>query len=148
MLLPRPKWSVPTVYPQCHAVYTVGTLQPMQCTCSMGCQHFCTLHIHCQQVAVYLQCMCSLHCSYTACTLHFGLGKHYFMWSDIGILAFQHSCHSKCPKMWLSNHCRRFVWDLYHIVHYRAGKVTSMVHEACCTKTVHIRFVQAKGLTG
>ncbi len=57
---PRPKWSVP-------AVYTAGTLQPMQCTCS-------TLHIHCQQVAVYLQCTCSLHCSYTACTLHFGLG--------------------------------------------------------------------------
>ncbi len=28
-------------------------------------QHFCTLHIHCQQVAVYLQCSCSLHCSYT-----------------------------------------------------------------------------------
>ena len=30
------------------------------------CWHtFCTLHIHCQQVAVYLQCTCSLHCSYT-----------------------------------------------------------------------------------
>ncbi len=42
------------VYLQCHAVYTAATLQAMQCTCSIG-----------QQVAVYLQCMCSLHCSYT-----------------------------------------------------------------------------------
>ena len=94
-------------------MYTTATLQPMQCTCSIGCsytadtlpglqvhckytagtlllhckhtagtlqlavytantlqncllwQHFCTLHIHWQQVAVYLQCTCSLHCSYS-----------------------------------------------------------------------------------
>ncbi len=78
------------VYLQCTCSATQCTLQPMQCTCSIGCSYtadtlqtavytvpaewslmaaFCTLHIHCQQVAVYLQCTCSLHCSYTAHTL-------------------------------------------------------------------------------
>ncbi len=46
--------------------------------CSVHCAYTaCTLHIHCQQVTVYLQCTCSLHCSYTACTIHFGLGKFF-----------------------------------------------------------------------
>ncbi len=63
-----------------HCKYTAGTLHSAVYTANtrqngLLCQHFCTLHIHCQQVSVYLQCTCSLHCSYTACTLHFGLGK-------------------------------------------------------------------------
>ncbi len=63
------------VYLQCHAVYTEGTLQHMQCTCSIGgLKHFCTLHLHCQQVAVYMQPTLQLHWNYTAYTLHFGLG--------------------------------------------------------------------------
>ncbi len=71
---PRPKWSVPAVYLQCHAVYTAGTLQPMQCNCSIGCSYTLytahTLSVSVSVPAVYV----SLHCSYTACTLHFGLG--------------------------------------------------------------------------
>ncbi len=89
--MPRSKWSVPAVYLQCHAVYTAGTLQPMQCTCSMAA--FCTLHIHWQQVEVYLQCTCSLHCSYTACTLHFGLGGR------MKVLQYSTGCAGECSEV-------------------------------------------------
>ncbi len=44
--------------------YTACTLQSMQCSCSL----------HCPVHAVYVQCTLQLPCSYTACTLHFGLG--------------------------------------------------------------------------
>ncbi len=74
------------VYLQCHAVYTADPLQLTQCTCSIGCSYtietlqtavytvptlyiHCiytvAMHLHCQQVAVYVQCICSLHCRYT-----------------------------------------------------------------------------------
>ncbi len=60
------------VYLQCHAVYTAATLQPMQCTCSIGCSYTAdtlqtavytvtTLHVHCSTLQV--------HCYYTAGTL-------------------------------------------------------------------------------
>ncbi len=54
------------VYLQCHAVYTVGTLQPMQCTCSIGCSYTAdTL-----QTEVYTAGTLLLHCKYTVGTLH------------------------------------------------------------------------------
>ncbi len=66
------------VYLQCHAVYTAGTLQPMQCTCSIGCSYTAdtlqtavytvpTLHVHCR----YLHCRMVSYGSilYTAHTL-------------------------------------------------------------------------------
>ena len=80
------------VYLQCREVYTLGTVQHMQCTCSVRvvqavhtlpthCRLQCTLHIHCTYTAytlasygsIFVHCTytatCSLHCSYTGFTL-------------------------------------------------------------------------------
>ncbi len=60
------KYTKDTLSLHCH--YPAGTLHLAVCTANtlqidLLWQHFCTLHIHCQQVAVYLQCMCSIHCN-------------------------------------------------------------------------------------
>ncbi len=67
------------VYLQCHAVYTAATLQPKQCTCSIGCSYtsdtlqtavytVTTLHVHWS----YLDLQGWIHCIYTAdCSVHF-----------------------------------------------------------------------------
>ncbi len=57
ILAPSPKWSVPAVYLQCHAVYTAGTLQPMHI------HH--TLPASGSVPAVYVQPTLQLHCLYT-----------------------------------------------------------------------------------
>ncbi len=77
------------MYLQCHAVYTVGTLQPLQCTCSIGCSYTAdtlhtavytvpTLHVHCSYSSIFVhctytaskwQCTCSIRAAYTAATL-------------------------------------------------------------------------------
>ncbi len=60
----------------------------MQCTCSIGCSYTAydsilytahTLPASGSVPAVYVQPTLQLHWDYTACTLHFGLGRNMHM---------------------------------------------------------------------